>query len=174
MYFLLCSQSSKLPLNTNTLSRFALRRTVARAFASSPSTAFVAKPRSINTFAPAAFRSRQQNWAVPAFQRRFASDDAVNTEQKTGADQAVAEASENFAQTAAEAPVEENLTPAQESAQAPPTDASATAGADALNAAAESTDSRRPGPGHRRPAIDNTLDSPSPNKTLYVGDVDQV
>ncbi|PVI08163.1 RNA binding domain-containing protein [Periconia macrospinosa] len=145
---------------------FVLRRTVARAFASSPSTAFVAKPRSINTFAPAAFRSRQKTWAVPAFQRRFASDDAVNTAEKTSAEQAVAEASESFAQTAGEAPVEENLTPAQEASQAPPTDASAAAGVDALEAAANpnaSRDGRRPGSKQAEFAV--------PNKTLYVGNL---
>ncbi|CAI6271597.1 unnamed protein product [Periconia digitata] len=146
------------PLLTTTVIMYLLRRTVARAIAS-PSTAFVAKPRSINTIAPPAFHSRKQFLAVPSFQRRFASDDAVN---KTGAEQAVAEASDNFAQTATEAPVEENLTPAEESVQAPSTDASATVGIDALEQAAE---------GRKRPQRANTFIQADPNNTLYIGNL---
>lgn len=115
------------------------------------------KPRSITTYTPA-FRSRQQQWIVPSFQRRFVTEDATKSETATAA-------TENFAQTAAEAPVEEDLTPAQEAAQAPPTDSSATVGADALHAAAQGKSQ-----GDRKPSRFGSSPAP-PNKTVYVGNL---
>jgi nucleolin len=128
----------------NRYSRYLLRRTAARAIASSPSTAFAVKPRSLTTIAPAAFRPGQQKWIVSSFQKRFASDDV------------------GFSQTATEAPVDENLSPAQAAAQADPTDAANTVGVDSLEQAAEST----PGMGARRRSPSNP-----PNNTLYVGNL---
>jgi hypothetical protein len=126
--------------------RFLLRRSAARAFSAAPSKAFIATPRSITTIAPAA-RARQQQWTISAFQRRFASDDATKTP-------------ENFAQTAAEAPLEDGLTPAPKDA----TDASATVGADALESVAqaptENTRSRTRSPPNN-----------PPNKVVYVGNL---
>ncbi|CBX95669.1 hypothetical protein LEMA_P028210.1 [Plenodomus lingam JN3] len=98
--------------------------------------------------------------SVASFQRRFASDEATKTESAAEAAEA-AEAKENFAQTAAEAPVEENLTPAQQQAQADPTNASATVTPDALFTA-ETTLRTRP----RR----DTSDAP-PGRTLYIGNL---
>ncbi|KAI4661878.1 uncharacterized protein J4E78_004668 [Alternaria triticimaculans] len=131
---------------------FLLRRTAVRAITASPSKAFLAKPRSINTITPSAFRLRQQQWSISSFQRRFASDDATKGD-------------ENFAQTAAEAPVEENLTPAQQEVQAEPTDASATVGVDALEAAAETADNAQRSSKPRAPR--NT----TPNNMLYIGNL---
>lgn len=143
---------------------YLLRRTAARALSTTPSQSLFVKPRSITTVAPAAFRSRQQPWATSMFQRRFASDEATKSE----AEIAAAQAAESFAQTTPEAPVEENLTPAQVDAQASPTDASATVGIDALEKAQEAP--------VRRPAKVNSgrYDSntpPVPNNTLYVGNL---
>ncbi|RYN96622.1 hypothetical protein AA0119_g8154 [Alternaria tenuissima] len=139
--------------------RFLLRRTAVRAITASPSKAFLAKPRSINTATPSAFRLRQQQWSISSFQRRFASDEAAKTEQ---AEAAAADTPENFAQTAAEAPVEENLTPAQQEVQAEPTDASATVGADALDAAVEHADKGR--------TFKKSRTTP-PNNMLYIGNL---
>jgi RNA recognition motif-containing protein len=83
-------------------------------------------------------------------------------------EQAAVESSENFAQTATEAPVEENLTPAQESAQAEPTNASATIGEDALEAVAEQGARR---PFERRSGFGNRAESATPNPTIYVGNL---
>ncbi|KAF2636173.1 RNA binding domain-containing protein [Massarina eburnea CBS 473.64] len=125
---------------------YLLRRAATRALASTPSTALFVKPRSITTVAPAAFRLGQSKSIAPAFQRRWASDEATKTDEE-----AATEASENFSQTATEAPVEENLSPAQ-----------ATSGIDAL----EQTDKGIPGLGarHRSPAAE-------PNTTIYVGNL---
>jgi nucleolin len=139
--------------------RFLLRRTAVRAITASPSKAFLAKPRCINTATPSAFRLRQQQWSISSFQRRFASDEAAKTEQ---AEAAAADTPENFAQTAAEAPVEENLTPAQQEVQAEPTDASATVGADALDAAVEHADKGR--------TFKKSRTTP-PNNMLYIGNL---
>ncbi|KAF1959285.1 RNA binding domain-containing protein [Byssothecium circinans] len=146
---------------------YLLRRTAARAITSSPSTGLFVKPRSITTFAPVAFRSQQPKWIVPSLQRRFASDEAVKTDEaKTDAEQAASEASESFAQTATEAPVEENLSPAQEYVQAPSTDSSATVGIDALEQAAKPPRDSAPGIGPRRKAP-----AAEPNNTIYVGNL---
>ncbi|KAF2682418.1 RNA-binding domain-containing protein [Lentithecium fluviatile CBS 122367] len=153
---------------------FLLRRTAARAIASAPSAVFV-KPRSITTLTPA-FRLRQQRWIAPSFQRRFASDEPLksesstettpSTETSTEPEQAAVEASESFAQTVTEAPVEENLTSAQEAAQAEPTDASATVGANTLDAVADQADGARP---KRDRKIGGAPAEPSP--TIYVGNL---
>lgn len=135
-------------------SRFLLR-TAARTFSAAPSRALLSKSRPITTIAPLASRSRQQQWSITSFQRRFASDDAAKGE--------AAAVPDNFAQTAAEAPVEDNLTPAQREAQAEPTNASATVGADALAAAAGSTPETRASRGPRAP--------PTPNNVLYIGNL---
>lgn len=135
------------------------------------------KPRSLTTITPAAFRSRQQQWSLASFQRRFASDDVSKTE---AAQAAAADAPENFAQTAAEAPVEDNLTPAQQEApveenltpeqkeaQAPPTDKKATVGTDALEAAADAAAS-----GSRSTRSPRQSSSPAePNNVLYIGNL---
>ena len=71
------------------------------------------------------------------------------------------ETPENFAQTAAEAPVQEDLTPAQEEAQANPKDESATVGVDALEAAINSPKKSR----------STTPRSTEPNKMLYIGNL---
>lgn len=147
--------------------RFLLRRTAARAIASTPSTAVFAKPRSITTFTPAAFRSRQQQWIAPSFQRRFASDEPAKVGTKTEPEQAASEASESFAQTAAEAPVEDNLTPTQEAVQAEPTNASATVGVDALEAAAEKVDGSARAPQRSRLGVGPG----EPNNMIYVGNL---
>lgn len=139
---------------------FLFRRSAVRAFSATPSKAFLAQPRSITSITPSALRLRQQSWSVASFQRRFASDEATKTESAAEAAEA-AEAKENFAQTAAEAPVEENLTPAQQQAQADPTNASATVTPDALFTA-ETTLRTRP----RR----DTSDAP-PGRTLYIGNL---
>ncbi|EDU51034.1 RNA binding domain containing protein [Pyrenophora tritici-repentis Pt-1C-BFP] len=135
---------------------FLLRRTAVRAISASPSKTFLAKPRSINTITPSAFRLRQPTWSIASFQRRFASDDVTKTEEAQTSD-------ENFAQTAAEAPVEENLTPAQEEAQADPKDESATIGVDALEAATN----RPTTMGRQSRQSRNT----EPNKMLYIGNL---
>lgn len=84
---------------------------------------------------------------------------------ETAAETAAAEA-ESFAQTTPEAPIEENLTPAQESAQADPMDASHTVGHDALAAASMGrTSGDKP-----RSSMLGKEPSP-PNKTLYVGNL---
>lgn len=141
--------------------RFLLRRAAVRAISATPSKAILARPRPLTTFTPSALRTRQQQWST-VFQRRFASDEAATTE---AAQAAAADAPENFAQTAAEAPMEDGLTPAQQEAQADPTDASATVGPDALaevEKAAENQNART------RTPRENTA---APNKTLYIGNL---
>ncbi|KAF2705320.1 RNA binding domain-containing protein [Pleomassaria siparia CBS 279.74] len=124
---------------------FFIRRTATRALTATPSRAFFVQPRSITTCTAAAFRTKQQKWVAPYFQRRFASDEVTKTEES-----AEELATEGFAQTATEAPVDESVTPA-----APADQESAPAGIDALEAAA-----------HRGQAH-----SPSPGKTIYVGNL---
>ncbi|KAF2662866.1 RNA-binding domain-containing protein [Lophiostoma macrostomum CBS 122681] len=140
---------------------FLLRRTAARALSSTPSKSFLAQPRSIATYTPA-FRSRQSQCVVNLFQRRFASDDVAKSESAESA----AATAESFAQTVPKAPVEENLTPAQEAAQSSPTDASGAAGVDALDAAARG-DSRGRIAGRRLEA----LKPAPPSKVVYVGNL---
>ena len=142
--------------------RFLLRRSAVRAV-SSPSKLFITKPRSITTYT-STFYPRQQHWISSPFQRRFASDDAKPAETA----ESVAAEAETFAQTRPEAPIEDNLTPAQESAQAPPTDASATAGTDALEAAAESVTS---GGEQQKPKAGVGLQPAAPNNMVYVGNL---
>ncbi|EUC37389.1 hypothetical protein COCCADRAFT_33304 [Bipolaris zeicola 26-R-13] len=139
---------------------FLLRRAAARAISASPSKAYLVQPRSITTLIPSAFRPRQQQWSIASFQRRFASDEVTKTDS---AEAAAAEASENFAQTAAEAPVEDNLTPAQQEAQAEPTDKSATVGIDALEAAAA-----QPSPRGKRERTSKNIE---PHNVLYIGNL---
>ncbi|KAL1794930.1 hypothetical protein ACET3X_006746 [Alternaria dauci] len=157
------SNKVKLPTSLTSPTMFLLRRTAVRAITASPSKAFLAKPRCINTATPSALRLRQQQWSISSFQRRFASDEATKTEK---AEAAAADTPENFAQTAAEAPVEENLTPAQQEVQADPTDASATVGADALDAAVERAERRPRSEGRPR-----TPRSTTPNNMLYIGNL---
>ncbi|KAG9188434.1 hypothetical protein G6011_02357 [Alternaria panax] len=157
------------PPPTSVLKMFLLRRTAVRAITASPSKAFVAKPRYINTITPSAFRLRQQQWSISSFQRRFASDEATKTDE---AQAAAADSPENFAQTAAEAPVEENLTPAQQEVQAEPTDASATVGADALDAAVKHAErSQRSERGQRSERTPRTPRNTTPNNMLYIGNL---
>lgn len=93
---------------------------------------------------------QQQQWAAPYFQRRFASDDVVTKTEETAAESKEAEA---FAQTATEAPVDENLTPAAQPEHV---------GLEALEAAVEGrTESK--GGASGVPA--------TPGKTLYVGNL---
>lgn len=139
--------------------RFLLRRAATRAISATPAKSILAQPRSITTFTPASLRTRQQQWSIVGLQRRFLGDDATKSE---AAQAAAADSSENFAQTAAEAPVEDGLTPAQQDAQAPPTDAENTVGPDALEAAAKADSFTSP----RRPR-----DNVEKNKTLYVGNL---
>lgn len=85
---------------------------------------------------------------------------------KTEPEEAAVESSESFAQTATEAPVEENLTPAQEAAQGEPTDASATIGEEALSAVADKAE------GAPRQRERRQVGTPAePNPTLYVGNL---
>lgn len=81
---------------------------------------------------------------------------------------AAADAPDNFAQTAAEAPVEENLTSAQEEAQAEPTNRAAAVGGDALEAAAQSA--AQPTDGRQRVQKGRARNT-EPNSTLYVGNL---
>jgi nucleolin len=133
--------------------RFLLRRTAVRAISATPSKAYLAKPRSITTLTPSAFRLRQPQWSIASFQRRFASDEVTKSE-----------ADENFAQTASEAPVDENLTPAQQEAQAAPTDAAKTVGPDALEAVFEN-------PRERKPRTPREPRNNAPNNMLYIGNL---
>jgi RNA recognition motif-containing protein len=103
---------------------------------------------------------------VNAFQRRFASDDVTKTEESA---ESAAAAAESFAQTVPEAPVEENLTPAQEAAQSSPTDASGAAGFDALEAASEGRSDGNASTGSTKRL--STLTPAAPSKTLYVGNL---
>jgi nucleolin len=135
--------------------RFLLRRTALRAISATPSKTYLAKPRSITTLTPSAFQLKQQQWSISSFQRRFASDEAAKTE-------------DDFAQTAAEAPIEENLTPAQQDAQAEPTDASHTVGADALEAAVKTAEHS---PRDRKPRAPREARNNVPNNMLYIGNL---
>lgn len=114
------------------------------------------KPRSISSITPIALRARKQSWTVTAFQRRFLSDEPTKAEK--------VEAEQGFAQTAAEAPVEENLTPAQEDAQAEPTDAKST-----VDMEEYSQDVQGDAPA-QKPWVKRAQDKP-PNNTLYVGNL---
>jgi nucleolin len=139
-------------------SRFLLRRSAARALSAAPSKAFIATPRSLSTISPAT-RARQQQLSFTALQRRFASDDATKTP-------------DNFAQTVAETPLEDGLTPAESAAPVDPTDKSATVTADALEAAAQ----EQSGPGSSRPHrpfrnSDRSREPIPPSKNLYVGNL---
>ncbi|KAF1833057.1 RNA binding domain-containing protein [Decorospora gaudefroyi] len=145
---------------------YLLRRTAVRAISASPSKACLAKPRSITTVAPSAFRLRQQPWSLASFQRRFASDDVTKAE----AEAAAADTPDNFAQTAAEAPVEENLTPAQQEAQADPQDASATVGTDALDNAMWKADQQDASSQGTKKALREPRNV-APHKTLYIGNL---
>lgn len=82
-------------------------------------------------------------------------------------EQAAVETPESFAQTAMEAPVEENLTPAQEAAQAEPTNASATIGEEALEAVADQAQGGAPQRRERRSGGTPA----APGNTLYVGNL---
>ncbi|KAF1842658.1 RNA binding domain-containing protein [Cucurbitaria berberidis CBS 394.84] len=145
---------------------FLLRRTAVRALSATPSKALFTKPRSLTTLTSSILRSRQQQWSISPFQRRFASDDAAKTE---AAQAATADAPENFAQTAAEAPVEENLTPAQQEFQAEPTDASATVGASALEALGKNADKTAETTGRNSRAPREG--TPEPKTLLYIGNL---
>lgn len=118
------------------------------------------KPRSITTYTPA-FTPRQQQWAPSAFQRRFASDEAIKGET---AETAAAEAEEQ-AQTAPEAPVDEELTPAQEAVISTPADSSAAVDGDALSAIERGQSSPRPA------RTNISASANEPNKILYVGNL---
>ncbi|OAF98984.1 RNA-binding domain-containing protein [Paraphaeosphaeria sporulosa] len=146
---------------------FLLRRTAARAIASTPSSAVFVTPRSFSSLTPTAFRAKKQQWTVSAFQKRFLSEDPHKV-ATTDAEAKKVEAEEGFAQTAAEAPVEQDLTPAQEEAQAPPTDAENTVGADALKQAAEPRSGR--GPPREKPRVARERNM-VPNKVVYVGNL---
>lgn len=141
--------------------RFLLRRAAVRAVSATPSRALLAKPRSIATFSPSTLRTHQQQWSI-AFQRRFASDDAAKTD---AAQASAAEVPENFAQTAAEPPMEDGLTPAQQAAQAPPTDAEHTVGTEALEQVARTAEKAERGP---RRARDSDV---TPHSMLYIGNL---
>ena len=115
------------------------------------------KPRSISSITPSAFRARKQQWAIPAFQKRFLSEEPVTKVETSEAEAKEVEEKEAFAQTAAEAPVEENLTPAQAETQAEPTKSG-----DALEAFAPSQ--------QRRSRNEDKPPAP-PNNTVYVGNL---
>jgi nucleolin len=134
--------------------RFLLRRTAARALAT-PSKAFFAQPRSITTFTPAALRIKQQQQLTTSyFQRRFASDDVVTKTAEPAVEEAAeGKEAEGFAQTATEAPIDEDLTPAAQSE---------TVGMEALEAATQGRTERKGGL-RAEPA--------TPGKTLYVGNL---
>jgi nucleolin len=102
---------------------------------------------------------RQQQWSIASFQRRFASDDAATQA-------AASDAPENFSQTAAEAPVDEDLTPAKQAVQAAPTDADHTVGADALEAAVKTAEHS---PRDRKPRTPR--EPRAPNNMLYIGNL---
>jgi nucleolin len=108
---------------------------------------------------------KQQQWSIASFQRRFASDEAGKIEAVQAA---AADTPDNFAQTAAEAPVEENLTPAQQEAQAEPTDASHTVGADALEAAVKTAENSSR---DRKPRAPRESRNSTPNNMLYIGNL---
>ncbi|KAF2806983.1 uncharacterized protein BDZ99DRAFT_465732 [Mytilinidion resinicola] len=148
---------------------FLLRRAAVRAL-STPSTSFISKPRSITTFTPASFRLRQQPSISLTFQRRFASDDV--------------EKSEEFAQTAIEAPVTETVTEtsgtetsATETSETEPQSAVGSAteyvqekasdALDALGLAAASSAVAPPQQSNTR--YSNPL--ATPNKVIYVGNL---
>ncbi|KAF2001243.1 RNA binding domain-containing protein [Amniculicola lignicola CBS 123094] len=134
---------------------FLLRRTAARAINSTPSRALFVKPRCITTLTSTSFRARPQQWALSSFQKRFASDDVTKSEIETAA-------KDEFAQTAAEAPVDETITPVPEAPQASSTDASKTVGIDALESALG---------GAGTPSFAASRHLTSPNNTLYVGNL---
>ncbi|KAF2013285.1 RNA-binding domain-containing protein [Aaosphaeria arxii CBS 175.79] len=145
---------------------YLLRRTAARAVSSK---AIFTQPRSVAAITPASLKLHAYTRIIPAFQRRFASDDAtkITTESISNAT-AQSEAPEAFAQTAAEAPIEENLTPVQAAAEAPPTNASATVGADALAAAAQTA--QRSTRRSRFPLREPSAPA-EPSNVIYVGNL---
>lgn len=99
--------------------------------------------------------------------RRFVSDEATKAESAESAAATV----EDFAQTAREIPIEDGLTPAQEAVQAPSTDPSATANAEALEAAALDATSGQAS-AESQPAESRLGGSAStPNKVVYVGNL---
>ena len=107
------------------------------------------------------FRARKQQWTVSAFQKRYLSEEPTKV-PTSEAEAKEVEAKEGFAQTAAEAPVEEDLTPAQEQAQSDPTDADATVGIDALEDAVKPKNS----------SLNPRRSAPvEPNNTIYVGNL---
>lgn len=140
---------------------FLLRRAAVRAVSATPPKALLARPRSIATFSPSTLRTHQQQWSI-VFQRRFASDDAAKTD---AAQASAADVPENFSQTAAELPMEDGLTPAQQDAQAPPTDAKHTVDAAALEQVAKTAQKSDARP---RRARDNDV---APHKMLYIGNL---
>lgn len=148
--------------------RFLLRRTAVRAIASTPSSTVFVAPRSFSSITPTVFRARKQPWGVSAFQKRFLSEEPHKVEV-TEAEAKKVEAEEGFAQTAAEAPVEEDLTPAKQEAQAPSTDAEHTVGIDALEQAAKPRASGKPA-AHTNSRMKRER-STVPNKTVYVGNL---
>ena len=79
-------------------------------------------------------------------------------------------AAENFAQTRPEAPIEDNLTPAQEAAQSEPTDASGAAGFDALEAAAAGNSSGPISAGRGGGRLSSTT-PPTPTNMVYIGNL---
>ena len=82
----------------------------------------------------------------------------------TEAEKAAAEVPDNFAQTAAEAPVEDGLTPAQQDAHAEPTNAAETVGADGLEQLTKAAEGRN---SNQRTSNKNN----TPNNTLYIGNL---
>lgn len=77
---------------------------------------------------------------------------------------------ENFAQTAAEPPMEDGLTPAQQDAHADPTNAAETVGVDALEQVARAAETSNGRPRTDRRDRDRGEPSP-PNNTLYIGNL---
>ncbi|KAG0648021.1 RNA-binding 1 2 3 [Hyphodiscus hymeniophilus] len=73
-------------LTQSTIMHF-IRRAAFRA-ATSPSTSFISKPRSINTSSPFALRSKSQNGIPSIVFRRFASDETKSSEEKSSVESA--------------------------------------------------------------------------------------
>jgi len=140
---------------------FLLRHAAARAARVAPSRSLLAHPRSFASFATPLLPRTQPPCLIASLQRRFASNDAAKTEP---AQAAAADTPDNFAQTAAELPLEDGLTPAQQQVQAAPTESNATASQGALREAAKAADQPQ---GEYRSSR-TTL--PSGN-TLYVGNL---
>jgi len=109
--------------------------------------ALFVQPRSIASIAPLALRRTNKSLLPASFQRRFASDDVAKPE--------------DFAQTAAEPPAEDGLTPAQPEAEADPTNAEATVTPDALEKVAPTANTQ----GYM------SYPAPKVNQTLYIGNL---